>query len=144
MPCARLSWPFRQLLSARKYIVSYRDTVRVARNRAVIAHGGSVSSRSALNRNYSLPREEMMLAAGFVRKKYWFRRSRSRCSLQYARSLGHAAVVASPPGGARYQPPPGGPHHPFSRPVCLSACLCTRNCWMCSQEHCRSGIRRTL
>ena len=24
MPCARLSWPFRQLSSARKYIVSYR------------------------------------------------------------------------------------------------------------------------
>jgi len=26
VPCARLSWPFRQLLSARKYIVSYRTT----------------------------------------------------------------------------------------------------------------------
>jgi len=25
VPCARLSWPFRQLLTARKYIVSYSD-----------------------------------------------------------------------------------------------------------------------
>jgi len=24
VPCARLSWPFQQLLSTRKYIVSYR------------------------------------------------------------------------------------------------------------------------
>jgi len=28
MPCARLSWPSRQLLSARKYTVSYRYCIQ--------------------------------------------------------------------------------------------------------------------
>jgi len=30
VPCARLSWPYRQLLSARKYIVSYRTHAGIA------------------------------------------------------------------------------------------------------------------
>ena len=39
MPCARLSWPYRQLLSARKYTVSYciQHDVRNTAHRACLS-----------------------------------------------------------------------------------------------------------
>jgi len=37
VPCARLSWPFRQLLSGRKYIVSYRIIITTVTTAAALA-----------------------------------------------------------------------------------------------------------
>jgi len=44
MPCARLSWPFHQLLSARKYIVSYRIVSYRTRTALVLTQSSSSSS----------------------------------------------------------------------------------------------------
>ena len=46
VPCARLSWPYRQLLNACKYIVSYR----------IISYQKPSSLRSGNTTNYCLPR----------------------------------------------------------------------------------------